>query len=166
MRLPGGCAQAQRLCLHHSEQKHWMQNYIKTGTTCASSGIMTHKNHEPEKGTELKNQIERKKDMKKMKKIVSLLLTVVMVMAMMVMNVSAATVTIEGTGSDGLLNNHTFSAYQIFKGKISNDKLIDIDWGEGINSGEFLTELKEKNLKKRTLLYLELVNQRRMLLIS
>ena len=76
--------------------------------------------------------------MKKMKKIVSLLLAMVMVLAMTV-GVSAATVTVP---SDGILNGHTFTAYQIFSGTESSGILSDVQWGSGVNSDTFLATLK------------------------
>lgn len=76
--------------------------------------------------------------MKKMKKIVSLLLAMVMVLAMTV-GVSAATVTVP---SDGILNGHTFTAYQIFSGTESSGILSDVKWGSGVNSVDFLAALK------------------------
>ena len=51
--------------------------------------------------------------MKRMKKLVSVLLAAIMVMAMAV-TASAATVTVP---SDGILKDHTFTAYQVFSGR-------------------------------------------------
>lgn len=83
--------------------------------------------------------------MKHLKKIMSLLLTAIMVIAMCV-PVMAATVTIDGTSEGGVLQNHTFAAYQIFSGNQSteNNKVIlsNIVWGSGIEGDKFLKELK------------------------
>lgn len=40
--------------------------------------------------------------------------------------------------------NHTFTAYQIFKGTQGTDDhtITNLDWGDGINSAAFLTALK------------------------
>lgn len=76
--------------------------------------------------------------MKHMKKFVSLLLTVVMVLAMS-MTAFAATVTVP---SDGILKNHTFTAYQVFSGNEVDGILTDVQWGSGINSADFLAALK------------------------
>lgn len=76
--------------------------------------------------------------MKHMKKIVSVLLTMVMVFAM-TMVASAATVTVP---SDGILKDHTFTAYQVFSGREEGGILSDVQWGSGINSDAFLAALK------------------------
>lgn len=76
--------------------------------------------------------------MKHMKKIASVLLTMVMVFAM-TMVASAATVTVP---SDGILKDHTFTAYQIFSGREEDGILSDVQWGSGINSDAFLAALK------------------------
>ena len=76
--------------------------------------------------------------MKHMKKFVSLLLTVVMVLAMS-MTAMAATVTVP---SDGILKDHTFTAYQVFSGREEGGILSDVKWGSGINSDAFLAALK------------------------
>ena len=83
--------------------------------------------------------------MKRMKKLASLLLALVLAMSM-AMVVSAApdtttkhTITITNETTD-----HVYEAYQVFKGDNSNedDKLVDIDWGNGVNAAALLTELK------------------------
>lgn len=78
--------------------------------------------------------------MKKMKKLVSLLLAAVMVIAMAA-TVFAANVSIEGD-TNSLLTNHSFKAYQIFSGDMSDGKLTNIQWGNGVDSVSFLTALK------------------------
>ena len=69
--------------------------------------------------------------MKKMKRLVALALSVVMVLAMSV--VAFASVD---------LKDHSFEAYQIFAGTWSDNKLINITWGDGVNGDELLAELK------------------------
>lgn len=76
--------------------------------------------------------------MKNAKKWLALALAMVMVLAMAVSAV-AATVTVP---SDGILKDHTFTAYQIFSGREENGVLSDVQWGSGINSDAFLTALK------------------------
>lgn len=77
--------------------------------------------------------------MKRMKKLVSVLLAAIMVMAMAV-TASAATVTVP---SDGILKDHTFTAYQVLSGRVEDGVLSDVRWGSGINSTAFLNALKE-----------------------
>ncbi len=87
--------------------------------------------------------------MKKMKKLVSLLLTLVMVAAMAV-SVSADdtptyTITIKGsTSSSGTTESHTYSAYQVFAGDLATDgqTLSNVTWGSGVNSTSLLAAVK------------------------
>lgn len=68
--------------------------------------------------------------MKHLKKIVSLLLTAVMVLAMCIpvmADTNKYTITVSNAGAD-----HTYEAYQVFKGNISDGKLTDIDWGSNV----------------------------------
>lgn len=78
--------------------------------------------------------------MKLFKKLASFILAFAMVMAIAMPSVVMAadnyTITITPTTSD-----HTYEAYQIFEGKLSNDKLSDIKWGNAITE-EGQTELK------------------------
>lgn len=76
--------------------------------------------------------------MKKFKKLASLVLALVMALTMAV-SVSAATVTVP---SDGILKDHTFTAYQVFSGREEGGILSDVQWGGGINSNDFLAALK------------------------
>lgn len=76
--------------------------------------------------------------MKRMKKLVSVLLAAIMVMAMAV-TASAATVTVP---SDGILKDHTFTAYQVLSGREEGGVLSDVQWGSGIDSTAFLAALK------------------------
>lgn len=69
--------------------------------------------------------------MKHMKKFVSLLLTAVMVLAM------SMTAFAEGTNYSITINNsaegHTYEAYQIFTGDLSETTLSNIVWGSGVS---------------------------------
>ncbi len=76
--------------------------------------------------------------MRNMKKWLATALALVMVFAMAACAV-AATVTVP---SDGILKDHTFTAYQIFSGTYENKVLVDVQWGSGISSDAFLTALK------------------------
>ena len=77
--------------------------------------------------------------MKKRSKILaSLLLALVMVFTL-TSTAFAATVTVP---SDGILKDHTFTAYQVFSGREENGVLSDVQWGSGIDSTAFLAALK------------------------
>ena len=76
--------------------------------------------------------------MKHTRRLLSLLLALVMVFAL-AGTAMAATVTVP---SDGILKDHTFTAYQIFSGREENGVLSDVKWGSGINSTAFLEALK------------------------
>ncbi|MGM9939139.1 MAG: isopeptide-forming domain-containing fimbrial protein [Catenibacterium mitsuokai] len=80
--------------------------------------------------------------MKLFKKLASFILAFAMVMAIAMPSVVMAddnyTITITPTTSD-----HTYEAYQIFEGKLSNDKLSDIKWGNAITE-DGQTELKKE----------------------
>lgn len=76
--------------------------------------------------------------MKHAKKLASLLLALVMVLAMST-TAFAANVTLP---QGDLLKDHTFVAYQIFTGNEVNGVLSDVEWGNGINSENFLAALK------------------------
>lgn len=85
--------------------------------------------------------------MKLFKKLASFILAFAMVMAIampsVVMAVDNYTITITPTTSD-----HTYEAYQIFEGKLSNDKLSDIKWGNAITKEgktALLNEYKAKD---------------------
>lgn len=77
--------------------------------------------------------------MKHTRKLASLLLALVMVFALAT-TAFAATVTVP---SDGILKDHTFTAYQIFSGREEGGILSDVQWGSGINSDAFLAALKD-----------------------
>lgn len=84
--------------------------------------------------------------MKHMKKIASLLLALVVLMSLTA-TAFAATVTIP---TEGILKDHSFTAYQIFTGREENGVLSDVQWGDGINSADFLTALKRMEDSKFT----------------
>lgn len=87
----------------------------------------------------LREIIERRNDyMKNMKKLVSVLLTLVMALALTV-PAFAANVTVP---SDKILEGHAFTAYQIFSGREEGGVLSDVQWGGGIDSTAFLSALK------------------------
>ena len=82
--------------------------------------------------------------MKRLKKFMSILLTAIMVLAMCVPvmadeNLYAITITNPGAG-------HTYEAYQIFKGEISDGKLTDIDWGNGVDSFTYKTKTTPQDI--------------------
>lgn len=77
--------------------------------------------------------------MKQTRKLLSLLLALAMVCALAA-TAFAATVTVP---SDGILKDHTFTAYQIFSGREERGILSDVQWGSGINSTAFLAALKD-----------------------
>lgn len=76
--------------------------------------------------------------MKQTRKLLSLLLALAMVFALAT-TAFAATVKVP---SDGILKDHTFTAYQIFSGREEDGILSDVQWGNGINSDNFLAALK------------------------
>lgn len=75
---------------------------------------------------------------KMMKKLASIVLAIVTVLAMS-SSILAANVTVP---SDGILNGHTFTAYQVFSGREEGGVLSDVQWGSGINKDAFLAALK------------------------
>lgn len=79
--------------------------------------------------------------MKQMKKLASLLLALIMAFAMtataFAVNTNAHTITITNEKS-----GHTYTAYQVFAGDISDGKLTNIEWGSGVDSAAVLTALK------------------------
>lgn len=79
--------------------------------------------------------------MKKMNKLLALVLAMVMVLGLATV-ASAATVSVSGE----LIDGHTFKAYQIFAGTetLTDNQLVDITWGTGINSVDFLTALQSQ----------------------
>ena len=78
--------------------------------------------------------------MKSMKKIFSVFLIIAMVMGMsataFASNTHSHKITVNG--NDG----HQYTAHQVFKGGISDGKLTDIEWGDGVNGLNLLDALK------------------------
>lgn len=71
--------------------------------------------------------------MKTMKKVLAVLVSMVMVLAFCVTGVAA---NVE-------LTQHTFAAYQIFKGDLTEgNKLSNVTWGDGVRGEELLAKLK------------------------
>ena len=93
-------------------------------------------------------------NMKKMKRLVALALSVVMVLAMSVVAFAEEptySITINNAAS-----GHTYEAYQIFSGALSGGKLTDIKWGNGVNqftynektaAKDIASVLKDNNVK-------------------
>lgn len=84
--------------------------------------------------------------MKNMRKLATLLLALVMLFTLAVSasadepdapTLPEHTITINNSQT-----GHTYEAYQVFKGTISNDKLVEIDWGTGVKKDELLSALK------------------------
>ncbi len=84
--------------------------------------------------------------MKLFKKIAGFILAFAMILAIAMPSVVMAddnyTITITPTTSD-----HTYEAYQIFGGKLSNDTLSDITWGDGITEAGKTALLADYNVK-------------------
>lgn len=76
--------------------------------------------------------------MKTFKRISCLLLALALMMTLSV-TAFAANVTVK---DDALLNGHSFTAYQVFTGREEGNVLSDVQWGDGINSDDFLAALK------------------------
>jgi len=73
--------------------------------------------------------------MKTMKKVLAMLVSMVMVLAFCVTGVAA---NVE-------LTQHTFAAYQIFKGDLTErNKLSNVTWGDGVKGEKLLAELKNQ----------------------
>ena len=73
--------------------------------------------------------------MKIMKKVLAMLVSMVMVLAFCVTGVAA---NVE-------LTQHTFAAYQIFKGDFTEgNKLSNVTWGDGVQGKELLAKLKKQ----------------------
>lgn len=84
--------------------------------------------------------------MKKMKKVMALLLGLVMVLAMSVVAFAD-----EGTYTITIKNaetGHTYEAYQIFAGTLSDGVLSDISWGDGVRTFEYDNTSVAKDIAK------------------
>ena len=73
-----------------------------------------------------------------MKKLLSLMLIVAMIFSMS--TVALANETFEMTIYNAK-DTHTYEAYQVFAGKVSGGKLVDIDWGKGVDDENLLKDL-------------------------
>ena len=80
--------------------------------------------------------------MKKMKKLLSLVLSIAMVVAMGV-TVFADSSNTYSVSIKESKPGHTYSAYQIFSGKLENQTLSDVAWGAGVDA---TTSVDEKTL--------------------
>ena len=90
--------------------------------------------------------------MKKLKKILTSLLTAVMTVSLAMLTVSAEEGAAQSSSYTIKINNsttgHTYEAYQIFTGRLNDtgNTLYDIVWGKDVNSEALLTELKGHSL--------------------
>lgn len=85
--------------------------------------------------------------MKHMKRIVSLALAIMMVLTM-TLGVSASSTTTETTYTITISNDkpgHTYQAYQIFSGDLSEGTLSNITWGTGVDDEKLLGALTANN---------------------
>ena len=80
--------------------------------------------------------------MKRMKTLLTVLVSFVMLLVFSNTAFAANTVTV--TVPDGILKDHSFVAYQIFTGtQAEGEKALgDVAWGDGVNSTNFLAALK------------------------
>lgn len=85
--------------------------------------------------------------MKKMKKLLSLVLSVAMVVAMGV-TVFADTPTTYTLTIDSKNSGHTYEAYQVFTGDLAGSTLSNVIWGSGVAGDALLAELKTDNNTK------------------
>lgn len=77
--------------------------------------------------------------MKKIKNLTAILMTLTMVLLLSIPALAAGECTITITNDS---EGHTYEAYQIFTGDLSDNVLSNINWGSGINGPEFLAALK------------------------
>lgn len=77
--------------------------------------------------------------MKKLKKMAAMLLALTMILMMSVPVSAAGEYSISITNSS---TRHTYEAYQIFSGDLSNGVLSNISWGSGVNVSGLLAALK------------------------
>ena len=75
-----------------------------------------------------------------MKKVLSLMLIVAMIFSMS--TVALANETFEMTIYNAK-DTHTYEAYQVFAGKVSGGKLVDITWGNGVDGDALLEDLNK-----------------------
>lgn len=100
---------------------------FRNGAVC---NITQYKNPPPKK--EKRKEV---RNMKHVKKLFAMLMAVMMLVGLL-------SVTSFAANAD--LSKHTYEAYQIFKGTQAADSAVlgNLDWGTGINSGDFLAALK------------------------
>lgn len=80
------------------------------------------------------------------KKIISVIITAAMVMMLGVTAFAADPYDITITRSGDDKSEHTYTAYQVFSGKLQADKsLAEIQWGTGVNGTNLLAALKTAN---------------------
>lgn len=83
--------------------------------------------------------------MKRFKKVTAFFLAVVMILAMNCTAFAANDIPFPDVSTEKKadISEHTFTAYQIFKGEVDKDgNLLKIDWGNGINASAFLRALQ------------------------
>lgn len=77
--------------------------------------------------------------MKHLKKLLSAILVMAMALTMALPAAAADNNTLT---INAKTVGHQYEAYQVFAGKISDNKLVDITWGDGVNGEALLTALK------------------------
>lgn len=80
---------------------------------------------------------------KNVKRFTSAALAATMVLSMGSIAALAADVTITTDESGTTVSKHTYSAYQIFSGTVSDGVLTDIAWANGVDSSSLLTALQD-----------------------
>lgn len=92
--------------------------------------------------THIVKQDKGEKHMKTMKKLFASLLAVMLLTATLILPASAAgeyTITVNGNHT-----GHTYKAYQIFSGTLSNTGVLaDIEWGAGVKGDDLLDALQQ-----------------------
>lgn len=101
----------------------------------------------------MKSMKEGPTKMKSMKKLVTLLFSLVMLCALAI-PVKADETTPYSITINGAVAGHTYTAYQVFKGVYSSDNneeyLSDVEWGNGVDGSAILAELgTNETLKNR-----------------
>lgn len=92
--------------------------------------------------------------MKFSKKILPMVLAMAMVPAMSIPTFAEGSTTAlsllpgEVENSNVSLTNHTFAAYQIFKGDFSNGTLSNVTWGDGFGEFSYGGNLMQNYLRK------------------
>ena len=87
----------------------------------------------------IKKQSKGEQHMKTMKRFLATMVAVLLMTTMLVVPASADGYSISISGALG----HTFKAYKIFGGTISETILSDVVWGDGVNPAKLVKELKE-----------------------